>query len=55
MEKTIAAPCAGLRVLFFPEGNRKDFTELPDYLNEWLEVPFAGDYGDVKRTALANG
>jgi ATP-dependent Lon protease len=28
-------------VLIFPEGNRKDFAELPDYLKEGLEVHFA--------------
>jgi len=33
-EKIIAARCAGLKVLIFPEWNRKDFDELPDYLKE---------------------
>jgi ATP-dependent Lon protease len=51
-EKTIAARRAGLKVLVFPEGNRKDFGELPDYLKEGLEVYFAKEYKDVYRVAF---
>ena len=51
-EKTIAARRAGLTTLIFPEGNRKDFEELPDYLREGIEVHFAEDYADVFRVAL---
>ncbi len=51
-EKTIAARRAGLKVLVFPEGNRKDFAELPDYLKEGLEVHFAREYRDVYRAAF---
>jgi ATP-dependent Lon protease len=51
-EKTIAARRAGLKTLIFPEGNRKDFEELPDYLREGIEVHFAEDYADVFRVAL---
>ncbi|MBJ6727104.1 endopeptidase La [Geomesophilobacter sediminis] len=51
-EKTIAARRAGLKVLVFPEGNRTDFFELPDYLKEGIEVHFAKDYRDVYRVAL---
>jgi ATP-dependent Lon protease len=40
-EKTIAARRAGQKVLIFPEANKKDFAELPDYLKEGLEVHFA--------------
>ncbi len=53
-EKTIAARRAGLKMLIFPEGNRKDFEELPDYLKEGLEVHFASDYNDVFRAALGD-
>jgi ATP-dependent Lon protease len=51
-EKTIAARRAGLKVLVFPEANRKDFGELPDYLKEGLEVYFAKEYKDVYRVAF---
>jgi ATP-dependent Lon protease len=46
-EKTIAARRAGLKVLIFPEGNRKDVEELADYLKEGLEFRFARDYRQV--------
>jgi ATP-dependent Lon protease len=53
-EKTIAARRSGLKVLIFPEGNRKDFEELPDHLQEGLEVHFAKTYRDVYNVAFAN-
>lgn len=52
-EKTIAARRVGLKTLVFPEGNRKDFEELPDYLKEGLEVHFAKEYDDVYKVAFA--
>ncbi len=48
-EKTIAARRSGLRILVFPEDNRKDFDDLPDYLKEGLEVHFARTFNDVFR------
>lgn len=51
-EKTIAARRAGLQTLLFPEGNRKDYEELPDYLKEGLTVHFVRDYEDVYRLAF---
>jgi ATP-dependent Lon protease len=51
-EKTIAARRAGLQTLLFPEENRKDFEELPDYLKEGLTVHFASTYPDVYRVAF---
>jgi ATP-dependent Lon protease len=51
-EKTIAARRAGLTTLIFPEGNRKDFQELPDYLKEGIEVHFAKEYKDVYAVAF---
>ena len=52
-EKTIAARRAGLKTLIFPEENRKDYEELPDYLREGLTVHFAATYPDVYRLAFA--
>ncbi len=51
-EKTIAARRSGLKVLIFPEGNRKDFEELPAHLKEGLEVHFAKTYRDVYNVAF---
>ncbi len=51
-EKTIAVRRAGLTKIIFPEDNRKNFDELPDYLKEGLEVHFAQDYQDVYRVAF---
>jgi ATP-dependent Lon protease len=51
-EKTIAARRAGLKVLIFPEANRKDFEELPEYLREGLEVHFVREYPEVHRLAF---
>jgi Lon-like ATP-dependent protease len=46
-EKTIAARRAGITCLVFPEGNRHDFEELPDYLKDDLEIHFCSHYDEV--------
>jgi len=46
-EKTIASRRSGLKILVFPEDNRKDFEDLPDYLKEGLEVHFVKTFDDV--------
>ncbi|HDR46547.1 MAG TPA: AAA family ATPase, partial [Geoalkalibacter subterraneus] len=51
-EKTIAARRGGLKTLIFPEANRKDFEELPAYLQEGLEVHFATNYDEVFEIAF---
>ncbi|WP_316348976.1 endopeptidase La [Desulfuromonas acetoxidans] len=51
-EKTIAARRSGLKILIFPESNRKDFEDLPDYLREGIEVHFAKTYRDVYNVAF---
>jgi len=51
-EKTIAARRAGAKTLIFPEGNRKDFEELPDYLKDGLNVVFANHFDTVMDTAF---
>ncbi len=48
-EKTIASRRSGLKILVFPEDNRKDFDDLPDYLKEGLEVHFVRTFDDVYR------
>jgi len=52
-EKTIAARRSGLETLIFPEGNRKDFEELPDYLKTGLQAHFVSDFKSVARLAFA--
>lgn len=37
-EKTIAARRSNIQCLVFPQGNKRDFDELPDYLKDGLEV-----------------
>jgi ATP-dependent Lon protease len=54
-EKTIAARRSGLTTLIFPEGNRKDFEELPDYLKEGLTAHFVSDFDSVARLAFVGG
>ena len=46
-EKAIAARRSGLKILVFPEDNRKDYDELPDYLKEGLEVHFVRTFDDA--------
>ena len=54
-EKTMAARRAGIKVIVFPFGNKRDFDEMPDYLKEDLEVHFAEDYSDVYDVAFGKG
>ena len=46
-EKTIASRRSGLKILVFPEDNRSDFDDLPEYLKEGLEVHFVKTFDDV--------
>jgi ATP-dependent Lon protease len=46
-EKVIAARRVGVKFLIFPEANKRDFEELPDYLKKGLAVRFASSYEDV--------
>lgn len=46
-EKIIAAKRVGVNCVILPEENRKDFTELPEYITSDLEVHFVKEYADV--------
>eukprot|EP00546_Thalassionema_frauenfeldii_P007045 CAMPEP_0178924246 /NCGR_PEP_ID=MMETSP0786-20121207/17215_1 /TAXON_ID=186022 /ORGANISM="Thalassionema frauenfeldii, Strain CCMP 1798" /LENGTH=992 /DNA_ID=CAMNT_0020598925 /DNA_START=132 /DNA_END=3110 /DNA_ORIENTATION=- len=52
-EKTMAARRAGITTLCLPDGNRRDWDELPYYLQEGLTVHFCQDYDDVYRVAFS--
>ncbi|MDR0843253.1 MAG: endopeptidase La, partial [Acidobacteriota bacterium] len=51
-EKVIAARRVRTKTLIFPEANRKDFDELPEYLKKGFAVHFAARYEDVFKIAL---
>jgi ATP-dependent Lon protease len=53
-EKVIAARRVGCKRLIFPEANRKDFDELPDYLKRGFEVHFAARYEDVYKVVFSD-
>ncbi|BBP46430.1 Lon protease [Thiosulfatimonas sediminis] len=48
-EKVIAARRLGIKELILPEDNRKDFQELPDYLQDGMTVHFAKQFDEVAR------
>ncbi|XP_046838988.1 lon protease homolog, mitochondrial-like [Xenia sp. Carnegie-2017] len=51
-EKTIAARRSNVECIMLPEGNRKDFEELQDFIKNGLEVHFVNDYRDVFQIAF---
>ncbi|XP_071756244.1 lon protease homolog, mitochondrial [Centroberyx gerrardi] len=46
-EKTIAARRAGVTCIILPAENRKDFSDLPDYITQGLEVHFVDHYRQI--------
>lgn len=51
-EKVMAARRSHVSCLVLPQGNRKDYEELPAHLKEGMEVHFAADYKDVFAVAF---
>ncbi len=51
-EKLIAAKRSGVKVLIFPNENRRDFDELPAYLKKGVEVHFVETYNEVYKIAF---
>ncbi|XP_031561548.1 lon protease homolog, mitochondrial-like isoform X2 [Actinia tenebrosa] len=51
-EKIIAARRAKVNCIILPEGNKKDFADLPDFVKEGLEVHFVPHYNDVYKFAF---
>ena len=52
-EKTIGARRVGVRTLVFPQANRRDYDELPDYIREGIEAHFVDYFDDVLAVAYA--
>lgn len=52
-EKTIAAKRVGVNCIIMPAENKKDFSDLPDFISEGLEVHFADHYNDVYNIVLS--
>ncbi|KAJ3154362.1 ATP-dependent Lon protease pim1 [Geranomyces variabilis] len=46
-EKTIAAKRSGVTTIIFPEANRPDWEELPDFIREGLDVKFVSWYEQI--------
>ncbi|OWF49335.1 lon protease homolog, mitochondrial-like [Mizuhopecten yessoensis] len=46
-EKTIAAKRSGVTCIILPAENKRDFTDLPDFITKDLEVHYASEYKDV--------
>mmetsp|Transcript_13327 Transcript_13327/g.21853 ORF Transcript_13327/g.21853 Transcript_13327/m.21853 type:complete len:1077 (-) Transcript_13327:386-3616(-) len=51
-EKTIAAKRSGINTLIFPDSNRKDYEELPDYVKAGFNVHYVSTYDDVYKVAF---
>ena len=43
---------ANISTVILPEGNKKDFDDLKDYIKQDLDVRFVSDYGEVFDVAL---
>ncbi|MBF0195451.1 MAG: endopeptidase La [Magnetococcales bacterium] len=48
-EKVIAARRVGIRELFLPEANRKDYEEVPDYIRDGFTVHFVKKFSQVAK------
>uniref|UniRef100_A0A0D3AFF5 Lon protease homolog, mitochondrial n=1 Tax=Brassica oleracea var. oleracea TaxID=109376 RepID=A0A0D3AFF5_BRAOL len=51
-EKTIAARRSQVKMIIFPEANRKDFDELPENVKEGLDVHFVDEYEQIFELAF---
>ncbi|KAF8089656.1 hypothetical protein N665_0500s0021 [Sinapis alba] len=51
-EKTIAARRSQVKMIIFPEANRKDFDELPENVKEGLDVHFVDEYEQIFKLAF---
>ncbi|XP_055535305.1 lon protease homolog, mitochondrial isoform X2 [Wyeomyia smithii] len=54
-EKTIAAKRSGVNCIILPEENKKDYTDLPKFITDGLEVHFVDHYSDVYSIVFPKG
>ncbi|XP_038110796.1 lon protease homolog, mitochondrial isoform X2 [Culex quinquefasciatus] len=54
-EKTIAAKRSGVNCIILPEENKKDYTDLPSFITDGLEVHFVDHYSDVYKIVFPQG
>lgn len=54
-EKTIAAKRSGVKDIILPDGNRKDWDELPEHVSRDITPHFAQHYDDVYRICFTEG
>ncbi|XP_050951139.1 lon protease homolog, mitochondrial [Labeo rohita] len=52
-EKTIAAKRAGVTCIILPAENRKDFSDLAEYITEGLEVHFVEHYSEIYKIVFS--
>ncbi|XP_039622989.1 lon protease homolog, mitochondrial [Polypterus senegalus] len=52
-EKTIAARRAGVQCILLPEENKKDYSDLPEFITEGLEVHFVEHYRQIYDTVFS--
>uniref|UniRef100_A0A671MW41 endopeptidase La n=1 Tax=Sinocyclocheilus anshuiensis TaxID=1608454 RepID=A0A671MW41_9TELE len=52
-EKTIAAKRAGVTCIILPAENRKDFSDLSEYITEGLEVHFVENYSEIYKIVFS--
>ncbi|XP_015783997.1 lon protease homolog, mitochondrial [Tetranychus urticae] len=53
-EKTVAAKRANVNCLILPSENRKDFSDLPDFIKSGLEVHFVENYEEIFKLAFSD-
>lgn len=53
-EKTVAAKRANVNCLILPSENRKDFSDLPDFIKSGLEVHFVEHYEEIYKLAFSD-
>lgn len=43
---------SGMRCVILPEENRKDYSDLPEFIREGIEVHYADTYTDIFNTVF---
>ncbi len=51
-EKSLAALRDGIKTIFLPEENRRDYKELPGIVKDKIDFRFVGNVGTVLKNAI---